>query len=53
MFVKDTGKQISSLDMNNLYGWGMSRYLLCNGFNWLKNVDNFDLNSINENDPIR
>ena len=38
--------------MNNLYGWAMSGYLPCGGFKWLKNVDNFDANSINENSPI-
>ena len=33
------------LDMNNLYGWAMSGYLPYGGFKWLKNVDNFDVNS--------
>ena len=31
----------------------MSSYLPCSGFDGSTNVDNFDLNSINENDPIR
>ena len=34
------------LDMNNLFGYGMSNYLPYCGFNWLKNVDKFDVNSI-------
>ena len=34
--------------MNNLYGWTMSGYLPHGGFKWLKNVDNFDVNSISE-----
>ena len=43
---------ISYLDMNNLYGWGMSEYLPYGGFKWLKNVDEFDVMSINEKSPI-
>ena len=39
---------ITYLDMNNLYGWAMSEYLLYGGFKWLKNVDGFDVNSISE-----
>ena len=45
-------KCISYLDMNNLNGWGLSGYLLYGGFKWLKNVDNFDVNSISEKSPI-
>ena len=30
---------------NNLDGWAMSGYLPYGGFKWLKNVDNFDVNS--------
>ena len=30
----------------------MSEYLTYGRFNWLKNVDEFDLNSINEKSPI-
>ena len=41
-------KFISYFDMNNLYGWGMSQYIPHGGFKWLKNVDNFDVNSISE-----
>ena len=35
-------KFILYVDMNNLYGKGVSGYL----FNWLKNVDNLDIDSI-------
>ena len=45
-------KCISYLDMNNLNGWGLSGYLPYGGFKWLKNVDNFDVNSISEKSPI-
>ena len=31
----------------------MSGYLIYGGFKWLKNVDNFDVNSIDENSSIR
>ena len=39
---------ISYLYMNNLYGWAMSQYLLHEGFEWLKNVDEFDVMSLNK-----
>ena len=45
-------KYISYLEMNNLYGWAMTRYLPYGGFKWLKNVDEFDVNSISEKCPI-
>ena len=35
--------------MNNVYDWAMSEYLPYEGFNWLKNVDEFDVVSISEN----
>ena len=39
-----------SMDLsNNLYGWKISGYLPYGGFKWLKNVDNFNINSIGEN----
>ena len=41
-------KYISYLDMNNLYGCTMSSYLPYDGFKWLKNVDNFDVNLVSE-----
>ena len=34
--------------MNNLYGWAISEYLPYEGFKWLKNIDEFDVMSINE-----
>ena len=43
---------ISYLDMNNLYGWAMRGYLPYERFKWLKNVDKFDVMSINEKSPI-
>ena len=43
---KKLSKHISYLDMNNLYRWTMSEYLPYSGFNSLKNVDDFDVNSI-------
>ena len=43
---------ISYLDMNNLYDWAMSEYLPYEGFKWLKNVDEFDVMSINEKSPV-
>ena len=45
---KKPSKYISYLDMNNLYGSAMSDYLPYGGIKWLKNVDNFDANSIIE-----
>ena len=39
---------ISYLDMNSLYGWTMSEYLPYEKFKLLKNVDKFDVMSINE-----
>ena len=47
-----TSKFITYLDMNNLYGWAMSRYFPYGRFKWLKNVDGFDLNSISEKSLI-
>ena len=41
-------KYIMDLDENNLYGWGMREYLPNGEFQWVKNVDNFDVSSINE-----
>ena len=38
--------------MNNLYDWAMSGYLPYGRFKWLKNVDNFDVNSVSKKSPI-
>ena len=43
---------ITSLDKNNLYGWSMSGYLPYGEFEWLENVDQCDVNSINEKSEI-
>ena len=43
---------ISYLDMNNLYYCGRSGYLPDGGFKGLKDVANFDVNSISEKSPV-
>ena len=43
---------IPYLDMKNLYDCGMSDYFPYGGFKFLKNVDNFDVNSISKKSPI-
>ena len=43
-----TSTFITSLDMNNLYGWGMSEYLPDEEFQWLENIDEFNVMSIDE-----
>ena len=50
--LKNPSKFIIYLDMNNVYDWPMSSYLLYDKFKWLKNVDKFDVNSISEKSPI-
>ena len=45
-------KFIMYLDANNLYGWAMSQYLPYSNFRWWKDIDNFDVNSIDENSLI-
>ena len=37
---------------DNLYGWAMSQYFPNGKFRWLKNIDNFGVNSIEENSLI-
>ena len=47
----DSNKQstfITYLDKNNLYGWAMSEHLPYSEFEWLKNVDSFDVMSIDK-----
>ena len=39
---------ITYLDKNNLYGWSMIDYLPYEKFEWLENIDEFDVMSINE-----
>ena len=51
----DSNKQstfITYLDKNNLYGWTMSEYLPYSEFEWLENVDSFDVMSINEKGDV-
>ena len=43
---------ISYIDMNNLYSWAMSEYLPYKGVKWLKNIDKFNIMSINDKSPI-
>ena len=38
--------------MNNLCGWAMNDYLPYCGFEWLENIDNFDIMSINDKSSI-
>ena len=41
-------KFITYLDKNSLYGSSMSEYLPYGEFEWLENIDEFHINSINE-----
>ena len=43
---------ISYLDINNLYGWALSEYLPNEGMKWVKNVNEFDVMSVNEKNRI-
>ena len=45
-------KYISYLNVNNLYGRGMSAYRPNGGFKWLENVDDFDAILISENSSV-
>ena len=47
-------KYITYLDANSLYGWAMGQPLPYSGFKWLKQkeIDRFDVNSIDENSSI-
>ena len=40
------------LDENNLYGWGLNQYISYCKFQWVKNVDQFDKNSVSENSSV-
>ena len=51
MYDYDSNKQSTSityLDKNNLYGWAMSEYLPYGEFERLKNVNSFDVMSIDQ-----
>ena len=43
---------ITYLDKSNLYGWSMSEYLPYENFEWLENIDELDVMSINEKSDI-
>ena len=49
---KKSSKFVTYLDMNNLYGWDLSEYLPYGKFKWIKTVDGFDVNLIDEKNPI-
>ena len=49
---KKPSKALTYLDINNFYGWAMSCYLPYGRFKWLKNIDNFNVNSISEKSLI-
>ena len=51
----DSNKQsrfITCLDKNNLYGWSMNKYLPYGEFEWLKNIDELDIMSINKKSDV-
>ena len=50
--LKKPSKFITYLNMNNLYGWGLSEYLPYGRFKWIKNVDEFGVNLISVKIPI-
>ena len=43
---------ITYLDKNNLYGWAVSEYLPHETFEWVKNVDELDVMSINKKSDV-
>ena len=43
---------ITYLDKNNLYGWSISEYIPYGEFEWLRNVDELDVMSINEKSDV-
>ena len=49
---KKPSKSVTYFDINNLYGWRMGSYLPYGRFQWLKNVDGLDVNSVSEKSPI-
>ena len=54
-YMKNYDKRIKSsyiafLDANNLYGWVMSQKLPVNGFEWVKNLSNFNEDFIKKYD---
>lgn len=56
-YMKDYNSQMVSkfimyFDANNLYGYGMSQCLPYGGFEWLEDLDNFDVKSIADDSPF-
>ena len=49
---KKEKKFIMYRDEKNLYGWGLNQYISYCKFQWLKNVDQFDKNSVSENSSV-
>ena len=49
---KKPSRFISYPDMNNLCGWAMSEHLPFGRFKWLKNIDIFDIMSINDKSSL-
>ena len=43
---------ITYLDKNNLYSWSVSEYLPNGKFEWLENIDGFNVMTINEKSDI-
>ena len=55
MIKKIESSYIEYLDANNLYGWAMSQELPVNGFNWVKNLSQFNesfIKNYDENSDI-
>ena len=44
---------ITYVDKNNFYSWSMNEYLPYEKFEWLENIDEFNVMSINEKSDIR
>ena len=57
-YSKLNNKYMKSYDLTKtvnipiIYGWAISSYLPYGRFKWLKNADNFDVNSISEKSAI-
>ena len=49
---KELSTLITYLDKNNLYGWAISEYLPYEKFEWVKNVDELDVMSINKKTDV-
>ncbi|CAH0547067.1 unnamed protein product [Brassicogethes aeneus] len=45
-------KYLLYFNVNALYSWGMSQYLPYDGFEWVKNHENFDDFNVSDNSPV-